>query len=694
MGVAPSLCRAKAPLGPSGGDVAGRDGGLSHGQSPTEWFTPTATLAPLPMSASAQAQSPGLQLPLESLPLPVACFELAEDPRLLSANSRFRACFGFQPHEQPRLSHWLEHTYANAEYRGRVLEQWRAAASQARSGAIGSLQCRLLSSTGEPLEVLLQLSSHGQSLVVAVQDVTARNRAEAQLEQAKASLAEAALAITEAIPMGTYTMVMPPDRPVAYFSFMSERFLEICGLDRARAQENPLEAFACVHPDDYDAWLALNAEAFASKRPFKGECRVVQNGEVRWITAESVPRELPDGSTVWEGVLTDVSERVLAQQQLRDSEQRLRRLLDDLPIPMVSFGSGAPGREIVCNRRFIETFGYTADDLADYDRWIARAYPDPRLRAKVEQRWGLALRTSAADGDPVSVGEFSIRCADGRDLEVLISATRSEDLVVATLVDLSERKQAERALAAARQRERRLEEQQRQRLEQKLRTSLTAAAVAHEINQPLSAILLQANLARDRLQAGGDPAALAELLDAQVQDAGRVVRVMEKMRSLLRNVQTEPQPVDLSNVIESALLYKRRQLQDSGIRLCCEGLESPCPIAGDSDQLQVAVSNLLRNAREALETMPREQRQLRLCLQAGEEGVVLTVADSGPGFDPQVLASLPLATTKPDGTGLGLFVVQTTVENHGGRLQFGRCGRLGGAEVRLELPLPIAAETG
>ncbi len=211
------------------------------------------------MSAPAQAESPGLLLPLESLPLPVACFEAGEDPRLLAANGRFRACFGFQDACQPRLSSWLERTYPNPEYRGRVLQQWHSAAGQARSGAIGSLQCRLLSSTGEPLEVQLQLSCHGQTLVVAFQDVTARSRAEAQLEEAQASLAQAALAITEAIPVGTYTMVMPPDRPVAYFSFMSERFLALTGLDRARARENPLEGFACVHPDDYDAWLALNA---------------------------------------------------------------------------------------------------------------------------------------------------------------------------------------------------------------------------------------------------------------------------------------------------------------------------------------------------------------------------------------------------------------------------------------------------
>ena len=646
------------------------------------------------MSAPAEAESPGLLLPLESLPLPVACFEAGEDPRLLAANGRFRACFGFQDACQPRLSSWLERTYPNPEYRGRVLQQWHSAAGQARSGAIGSLQCRLLSSTGEPLEVQLQLSCHGQTLVVAFQDVTARSRAEAQLEEAQASLAQAALAITEAIPVGTYTMVMPPDRPVAYFSFMSERFLALTGLDRARARENPLEGFACVHPDDYDAWLALNAEAFASKRPFKGECRVVIEGETRWITAESVPRDLPDGSTVWEGVLSDVTDRVLAQQKLQESERHLQRLLDYLPIPVAILNTGAAEEQVFGNRRFLETFGYSATELRSMGDWMERAYPDPAYRVLVEERWARTLAASDSNGSLVSGGEFRVRCADGRDLDVLISGTRLDDLVVATFVDLSERKQHERALAEARRRERRLEEQQRQRLEQKLRTSLTAAAVAHEINQPLSAILLQANLARDRLLAGGDPAALTELLEAQVQDASRVVRVMEKMRSLLRNVQTEPQPVDLANVIDSALLFKRRQLQDNGIQLRCVGLHGPCTIAGDSDQLQVAVSNLLRNAREALETLPPERRQLLVSLEQLSERAVLTVADSGPGFDSQVLESLPLATTKPDGTGLGLFVVQTTAENHGGVLRFGRSAELGGAEVRLELPLPAAAETG
>jgi PAS domain S-box-containing protein len=644
------------------------------------------------MIPASPAETPGFQLPLACLPVPVACFELGEDPRLLSANGHFHASFGLAEHQQPRLGCWLERTYPNPDYRGRVLEQWCRAASQARAGGVGSLQCRLLSAADQPLEVLLQLSCYQDMLVVVFQDISARSQAEAELEEARATLAEAALAITEAIPVGTYTMVMPPERPVAYFSFLSERFLEITGLDRARARQNPLDAFACVHPDDYDEWLRINAEAFAGRLPFKGECRLVVRGETRWISAESVPRHLPDGSVVWEGVLIDISERVRAQQQLQESEQRMRRLLDNLPIPVTTgrISEGGEGYStLFCNRRFEEALGYSQPELADLNRWMARAYPNPAYRALVEQRWSSALAEAASSGRAVTAGEFTLRCADGRDLDVLVSAATFDDFVAATLVDLSERKRAERALAEARLRERRLEEQQRQRLEQKLRTSLAAAAVAHEINQPLSAILLQANLARDGLlpaEERGDLADLAALLDAQVQEAERVVRVVEKMRSLLRNMMTDPQPVDLANVVESALLFQRNQLEASGVELLCSGLEQPCPILGDRDQLQVAITNLLRNACEALAAAPPGQRRLALNLEQNEQQVVLTVADSGTGFGAGVLQALPLTTTKPDGTGLGLFVVQTTAENHGGCVRFGRCPQLGGARVRLELP--------
>ncbi|MEB3228157.1 MAG: PAS domain S-box protein [Synechocystis sp.] len=151
-----------------------------------------------------------------------------------------------------------------------------------------------------------------------------------ELDQVQAELAKVALSITEAIPVGTYTMVLPADGDMAYFSFMSERFLQLCGLDRQTVEADPIKGFDCVHPDDYDAWFALNAETFAKKIPFCAETRVIVNGEVRWVRAESVPRPLPDGATVWEGVLADITETKRYEQQLQRANTEITALNQEL----------------------------------------------------------------------------------------------------------------------------------------------------------------------------------------------------------------------------------------------------------------------------------------------------------------------------------------------------------------------------
>ena len=173
--------------------------------------------------------------------------------------------------------------------------------------------------------------------------LTARLQAEAEVRTLRAQLERTAYEVTENIPVGTYTMVLPPGEALAHFSFMSRRFLELTGLDRGVAASDPLQAFACVHPDDYDRWVRLNAAAFAHKQPFYGETRILVAGEMRWVIAESSPRGLPDGSTIWEGVIIDITarkqaeaalaqahEELLAVQAERAKQEERRRLLQDL----------------------------------------------------------------------------------------------------------------------------------------------------------------------------------------------------------------------------------------------------------------------------------------------------------------------------------------------------------------------------
>jgi C4-dicarboxylate-specific signal transduction histidine kinase len=249
-----------------------------------------------------------------------------------------------------------------------------------------------------------------------------------------------------------------------------------------------------------------------------------------------------------------------------------------------------------------------------------------------------------------------------------------------TLLDVTDRKAIEAELAAAREREEKVEEEMRQTLEKKLKTSLSAAAIAHEINQPLSRVLLRARMGLEAAT-GAD----RDMLSALVADAERVVAVIKKMKVLLRNVETVQQEVDLGVITASALLQVKRLLRDAGVLVSRVGPESGCLLRGDEVQLQMIVINLLTNAIEAIMSGGGDRREV-VVEQGVHDGVVeLVVGDSGPGWPGGTLDEMLLNTTKPGGAGVGLYVVKTAVDNHRGQITIGR-SPLGGAEFRIRFP--------
>jgi signal transduction histidine kinase len=283
---------------------------------------------------------------------------------------------------------------------------------------------------------------------------------------------------------------------------------------------------------------------------------------------------------------------------------------------------------------------------------------------------------------------------------VILTATLRDDRMVGAFLDVTERKRAEAALEQAFRREAELKERQRLELEAKLRTSLTAAAVAHEIQQPLSAVLLNAQLLQTRLEHlpdGQVRSLLQPLLQQQVSESQRIVTTIEKMGMLLRNVQTEQQRIDLCDVVANTLLYLRSLLARHRVLVESRGLDQPRWLQGDASQLQMALANLIRNALEALSLSGVVEPRLRLSLDHHQDAhgslwLELRVADNGPGFADLQLEQLLLASTKPQGSGLGLFVVNAAVQIHGGSVQLGHSAELGGAEVLLRLP--VLAEPG
>ena len=253
--------------------------------------------------------------------------------------------------------------------------------------------------------------------------------------------------------------------------------------------------------------------------------------------------------------------------------------------------------------------------------------------------------------------------------------------------DITAQVQAEAEVAQARELERQREEAHRRDLERKLKTSLTAAASAHEINQPLARILLETQSAIERLHGqmlGADDT--QAYLEQMLTESQHVVDMIGRMKALLRNARSEYQPFHVADVVSGAVLYLKTLILDHAITVHETGLDDRVQIDGDGPQLKTAVVNLIRNAVEAIAAQPAGRRELTIELAYADGVVEIVVGDSGPGMSPERIAALPFETTKPDGTGLGLYLVRTCVENHGGSMAVGR-SPLGGAEIRLRLPL-------
>jgi PAS domain S-box-containing protein len=270
-----------------------------------------------------------------NLPFPALVTEDGAMPRPVRwLNRSFIETFGYTLDDVPTVDEWFRLAYPVEAYRFELLDTWSTEIRQAfdTEGMVATREVSIQTKDGRVLRVLVNAQAFNSYLITSFVDISAQRRTEAELRDVRYQLERTAYELTENLPVGTYTMVQPPEGGLAQFRFMSTKFLELTGLTREAAYADPLKGFACVHPEDYDRWLELNALAFANRKPFSGETRVVVKGQTRWITADSKPRELPDGSVVWEGVLADITERKLAEQSLARAKaqaEKLERLKSD-----------------------------------------------------------------------------------------------------------------------------------------------------------------------------------------------------------------------------------------------------------------------------------------------------------------------------------------------------------------------------
>jgi two-component system, LuxR family, sensor kinase FixL len=217
-----------------------------------------------------------------------------------------------------------------------------------------------------------------------------------------------------------------------------------------------------------------------------------------------------------------------------------------------------------------------------------------------------------------------------------------------------------------------------------------AAALAHELNQPLTAT---ANYVRAALrlldQADPDIARVRQAMELAVQQTLRSGEIIRRLRAFVARGEVSRQPENVAKLIEEASALALVGAKEHGIKVMISSNPDLPSVVADRVQIQQVLLNLIRNAMEAMEDC--EVRELSVGTVVDDTNVLISVADTGSGIPPEIEAKLfqPFVTTKPEGMGIGLSVCRTIVEAHGGRLWI-ESNEGGGSVFRFSLPADMA----
>jgi PAS domain S-box-containing protein len=370
----------------------------------------------------------------------------------------------------------------------------------------------------------------------------------------------------------------------------------------------------------------------------------------------------------------EIAERERAQEAVRRSEDRLRLVVDTLPAMVWS--KLPEGSADFLNQRFREYTGFTLEEGLGWG-WMNAFHPEDRA----EEEW----RAAFAAGEPFEK-EARLRRADGVHRWFLLRAAPLRDErgnVVkwyGTTTDIEDRRRAEEALQEA-----------QDKLAHVTRTQAMgelAAAIAHEVNQPLTAIVTNANFSLRQLK--GSTANLDELRTAIteiVNDGTRASAVISRIRGLLVKGSPRRMELDINKVIQEVITMLRNELTRNRVSLRTDFASNLPPVSGDPVQLQQVLINLVVNAIEAMRLYTDRTRELRIRSAKNAHGILVQVQDSGPGIKPELADGIfePFFTTKAEGIGMGLAISRSIIESHGGHLSLAPVSQ--GALLQFTLPV-------
>ena len=417
-----------------------------------------------------------------------------------------------------------------------------------------------------------------------------------------------------------------------------------------------------LHPDDRELVSHAFAKSFSGNGDYESEHRVVVPGQpMRWIAARGTVEFNKAGKAVFmRGVSHDITERKRTEDALKESEARFRTVADTAPVLIWMAGT-----DKLCNffnQGWLDFTGRTLEQELG-NGWAEGIHPNDLAGC-------LKTYVTAFDARQPFTMEYRLRRHDGEyrwisDHGVPRYDSESDFLgYIGSCVDLTERRQAEAEAL-----------RQRAELAHVSRVSVMgelSASMAHELNQPLTAILsntqaAQRFLAADKL----DRVEFDEILKDIVHDTTRARDVIRHLRALVKKSGREFVRVDVNEIIGQVVGFLHGDIVGRNVTVTQE-LPPELPLVlGDRTQLQQVLLNLLLNAFDAVSANRVPDRRVTvLTAMASSEMVRVAVRDGGVGIPADKLEEIfqPFFTTKTEGLGMGLSVSRSIIESHGGRL--------------------------
>ena len=441
-------------------------------------------------------------------------------------------------------------------------------------------------------------------------------------------------------------------------------------------EKRTLESFLSrLHIDDRDRVRQALKGAINSGEDFASEFRfMLPNGRVRWATARGRCIKTPDGKNMrFRGVSMDVT----AQKDGHD----LFRLATESSLSGVLLVNDQ-GNIILVNSQVEKLFGYQREELVGQPVEILVperfASQHPANRAKF-----LATPTTRAMG---AGRELFARRKDGSEFPVEIGLnpiqTPGGVVVLATVVDISARKAAEEEARRS-----------REQVELLSRVSLLGemtASLAHELNQPLAAIVSNASAATQYLeQRRLNPEQLQDILADVVPDASRAHDIMRNVRSAIKKGSAIRGPINLNDVANAVAHMVQPDAAAQSCKMELSLTQDLPAVEGDPTQIQQVLINLVRNAFDAMHDAPPSRRIVEIATNHDRDGTILVaVRDYGSGISEPTRERLfeQFFTTKKEGLGMGLAIVRSIIEAHGGSIAAENADG-GGARFHFRLPI-------